>query len=117
MLLIFALIAQGVFFLGVLFVSARSTIKKGSILRGTMWFYGLSITGLFLFCVAIPALLISLGVDKHTVVHSFPESIAIMPAILVGWFVGLAFAALVRAAHVLANVFRRKTGEPAEGAG
>ena len=112
MLLWIALIGQVIFFLAALLVSARSTIKSRSIVRGAFLFYGLSVAGVFLFCVVIPGLLVALGANRHVVVHSFPESYVGMPIILGGWILGLIFASVVRAAHVLTNVLRRRTGEP-----
>jgi ABC-type sulfate transport system permease component len=117
MLLILALIGQMTFFLSVLFVSARSTIKSKSIVKGAFLLYGLSVAAVFLFCVVIPGLLISLGANRHVVVHSFPESIVGMPIVLGGWILGLIFATLVRAAHILVSVLRRKTGQQQENAG
>jgi len=117
MLLIFALIGQAIFFLLALFVSARSTVKSKSIARGAFLFYGLSVAGVFLFCVVIPGLLVSLGANRHVVVHSFPESIVGMPIILGGWVLGLIFATLARAAHLLVTVLRPKPDEPQDSAG
>lgn len=117
MLLMVALIAQGCFFVSALLIAARATVNRKSILRGTLWFYGLSVAGVLLFCVVIPSLLVLLGVDRHTVVHSFPESIVGMPVLLGGWALGLAFATLVRATHALIDRYRKGVNEAPKNAG
>lgn len=117
MLLMTALIAQACFFVSALLVAARATIKRKSILRGTLWFYGLSLAGVFLFCVVVPGLLVLLGVNRHTVVHSFPESIVGVPILLGGWALGLIFATLVRATHALINKYRKGVDQAPENAG
>lgn len=104
MLLVIALAAQGCFFFCTLLLSARSTIRRRSIGSGALLFYGLSIVGVFLFCVVIPGVLISFGANKHVVLHSFPESIVGMPILLGGWVLGLVFAALVRAGQALIDM-------------
>ena len=81
-------------------LSARRTIgAKGffdGILGGALWLYGLLIGGAFLLCAVIPALLPTLGVDKHVVLQRFPEEICVPPMVFLGWLPSLVFAILVR---------------------
>ena len=93
-----SLIAQGLFLLASLIVSAKLTIRTKSAIRGGLCLYGLLVLGTVLFCVVLPAVLAALGVDNHTIVRAFPEAIGIPGVVLVYWVPAFAFAGLVRAA-------------------
>jgi hypothetical protein len=99
-MLIFSLVAQGVFLLGAMVFSARWTIRaKGffeGIIEGSLLLYGLAIAWSFLFSVVIPSALILIGVNRHAVVDSFPEAIGNVPVVLIGWLPASVFAVLVR---------------------
>jgi hypothetical protein len=111
-MLMFALAAQFVLFLGTLFFSARRTIRpKGffdGIIVGALVLYGLLVGLCFLFSVVIPSVLIALGVDRHVVINSFPEEIGIPPVVLLGWFPALIFAVVVRAIGDIAKMIVKK---------
>jgi hypothetical protein len=117
LMLTLALFGEFVFLAGALFLSARRTIRaKGffdGIVGGALWLYGLLIGGAFLFSVVIPSLLLLLGVDRHTVLESFPEEICMAPAALLGWFPSFVFAILVRYANDAVKIARgKKPGRP-----
>jgi hypothetical protein len=52
-MLTISLIAQGLFVLGAMVVSARATLRTGSILRGGLYLYGLLILWAILFSVIL----------------------------------------------------------------
>lgn len=99
-MLILSLAAQLVCFLGILFYSVRRTIRPRSpligVLSGTLVLYGLIVGLSFLFSVLIPALLMWLGANKDTVLHSFPEETGAAAAVFLGWLPALIFAIIVR---------------------
>lgn len=109
-MLLLASIIQLVLLLGTVWFSARRTIraKRASegILKGALLFYGLILASSFLSCVVIPALLLSLGADKHTVINSFPEEICMTPILLLGWLPALLFSAAVRGTYELVKSVR-----------
>jgi hypothetical protein len=110
-MLIFALVAQGVFLLGAIVFSARWTIRATGffegIIEGGLLLYGLTFAWSFLFSVVIPSALILIGVNRHVVVDSFPEAIGSVPVVLIAWLPALMFAALVRGAYEIIRLVLR----------
>jgi hypothetical protein len=102
-MLVLAFVIQLVLLLGTVHFSARRTVrtKRAStgILQGALLFYGLIIVSTFISSVVIPALLLSLGADKHAVMSSFPEEICMTPVFLLGWLPALLFSAAVRGGY------------------
>jgi len=92
-----SLIAQVLFLVAALVISARATLRTGSILRGGLYLYGLTVFGVVLFSIILPGLLASHGVDRHEVVEAFPEAIGVLPVIFLSWIPSFAFAGLVGA--------------------
>jgi hypothetical protein len=117
-MLICSLIAQFVFFLGALVLSARRTIRPkrshDGIVSGALVLYGLIVGQTFLFSVVIPASLLSLGADKEVVVHSLPEAIANTPAVLLGWLPALIFASIVRRGHDAGSRAEQTAHDPSD---
>ena len=99
-MLILSLIGHLSYLLGVMFLSARLTLRTAGrgvgIIRGALVLYSLSMVGSFLFTVVIPGILIAIGADKDVIVSSFPEAICNVPMVLFGWGPALVFAVLVR---------------------
>ncbi len=102
-MLTISLTAQALFLLAALVISARATLRTGSILRGGLYLYGLLVLEVVLFSIVLPALLMAYGADRHEVVNSFPEEIGVLPVILLCWIHGFVFAALVRGVQVAAR--------------
>ena len=106
----FAFVIQVVLLLGTLWLSARWAIStkriSTGILKGALLLYNLILASAFLSSVAMPALLLSLGADKHAVMSSFPEAIYMTPVFLLGWLPALLFSAAVRGAYEFAKSVR-----------
>lgn len=109
-MLVASLAAQLVCLLVALRFSARRTIRaKGSfdgVISGTLVLYALGIGLCFLFSVVIPAMLMWFGMDKGTVLDSFPDATGNVPAVFLGWLPALVFAVIVRRVY--------EEAEPAE---
>ena len=102
-MLTISLIAQGLYLLASLIISARLAVRTKNAVWGGLCFYGLYVLWAILFCIVIPATLEQLGVDGHQIGHAFPEAIGVLPVIFLGWAPAIAFVTLMA-------VFRRASG-------
>ena len=94
-----SLIAQCLFLLAAIAVSAKVTLRSRSILKGGLCLYGLFILYAVLFCVVVRLLLVAIGVESHEVVHAFPEEIGVLPVIMTSWIPAFIVISLVHLAH------------------
>jgi hypothetical protein len=93
-MVVISLMAQAVFLVAALLVSARVTVRTRSIVSGGLYLYGLFVLWAILFCVVIPAFLRALT-GKPEVVDTFPEATGILPIVCLSWIPAFAFGALV----------------------
>ena len=77
-----ALLAQGLYLLASLILTAKVTLRLKSVVRGGLCLYGLTVLGAMLFCVVLPGLLVAVGADKDTVLGAFPEATGVPFVIL-----------------------------------
>jgi signal peptidase I len=87
--------AQGVFLVAALVVSAKVTVRTRSVAKGGFCLYGLFVLGGLLFTILLPELLVDVTGDPH-IGRAFPDAAGMMGIIFLYWIPAFAFAGLVR---------------------